>query len=321
MPYQYRIHMKFQTKKLILGIDAGATKTMAAASDMKGKILARGKAGSGSFNVLGSEEICENIAAAIFPIIRKLKIGEGFKFQKVAIGMAGLDAPADFKEMKPYIKKYFTKIFPRNFTLVNDVVIALHSGTTKGHGVGIIGGTGSNCYGINADGREAYTGGLGHLLSDEGSAYMLGLIALHAATRSFDGRGPKTVLESVMKDHFRVKNFRDITRKVYHEEFTKSDTGSLAPLVEEAAKKGDKIAQIIMEDAIYELGLMAATVIKKLKMEKQKFDIVTVGGVFEKNEYVYTSFGRIMKKAAPKARVVKPRNKPVMGAIRLALRN
>lgn len=310
--------MASKSKKLFLGVDAGATKTDVAIADAKGKIVGRGSAGPGSFNVLVPEDICDNISAALIKALRKARLGSKVSFTGVVFGMAGIDAPGDHDEMKPLLKEYFKAYLPKKFSLVNDVVIGLHAGTTKGYGVAVIAGTGSNFYGRNKAGKEHFASGLGHVLSDEGSAYMIGLQALRAAVRSFDGRGVPTLLEQGVQAYFRLETMRDLSRVVYHGDFAKSDAAALAPLVDVAASEGDEVAMQILAAAAHELALGAAATINTLGMAKTSFQIVLIGGVFDKNAYILREFKKVMKKVAPKASCLRPRKKPVSGALALA---
>ena len=62
-----------------------------------------------------------------------------------------------------------------DWIVVNDVVGAWAAATGARPGVGAISGTGSNVFGVGPGGRAWRAGGWGHLLGDEGSGYWLGI--------------------------------------------------------------------------------------------------------------------------------------------------
>ena len=64
-------------------------------------------------------------------------------------------------------------------------------GDRRRPGVGAISGTGSNVFGVGADGRAWRAGGWGHLLGDEGSGYWLGIESIRAALRDREAPGPR----------------------------------------------------------------------------------------------------------------------------------
>ena len=77
----------------------------------------------------------------------------------------------------------------------NDTFAVLRAGTEQGWGVAVVCGAGINCVGVAPDGRHVRFPALGAITGDWGGGYDVGLAAMSAAARSFDGRGPTTTLE------------------------------------------------------------------------------------------------------------------------------
>ncbi len=65
-----------------------------------------------------------------------------------------------------------------------------------------ISGTGCNVFGVGRDGRAWRAGGWGHIVGDEGSGYWLGLESIKAALRDRDGSGPQTALSDAAVEFF-----------------------------------------------------------------------------------------------------------------------
>ncbi|KPJ56172.1 hypothetical protein AMJ49_05495, partial [Parcubacteria bacterium DG_74_2] len=111
-------------------------------------------------------------------------------------------------------------------------------------------------------------------------------------------------------------NKEDFLRKIY------SNPTKIIPLLsiltDEAARKKDKIACDILKQAGQELALAVNTVIKKLNFQKQSFPLVLVGSMF-KSKILLSTVKKQVKKTAPKAEFILPKNKPVIGAVKLAL--
>jgi len=303
-----------------LGIDGGGTKTHFALADQDGNILARAKTGQMNVHNASEKEIKDHLKQGWRLICEQAHITPATHLAGIAAGLAGLDAPQDFAEAKQVFAAFFKRQKPRHVTLVNDTVIGLFAGSQEKNAIAVIGGTGSNCYGHNARGKQAWAGGLDYLLSDEGSGYEMGVKALKASAKSADGRGPKTKLESMILKHFRVKTIRELIPLVYGHGFGKFDIGQIALLVEKAALAGDKIAKQIAQEAANELLLLVRTVAQKLAFTKSTvFDVVMIGGVLQHDPIVTRVFKKGLKISFPKARPIIPQSDPVMGAVRLAL--
>lgn len=295
--------------KWSLGIDGGGTKTEALlGSDVRRAVW--GKAGPSNPHAVGIAQAAKNVKAAVLASERA--IGRQRPYVSV-IGLAGMDTPRDVAAMHRALAKELRGILAPGWQLVNDIAIALRSGTDEKHGAVVIAGTGSNALAIGPKGI-ARASGRGHRLADEGSGYAQGLAALHAVTKADDGRGPKTLLTKYVLQHFHVRKPADLIHVVYEPSFGKPQIAALAPYVQTAAERGDAVARLILVDAARELALLAITVIKKSELQHRAFPLVTVGGIFKCPIVLPTYFRSAVKKLAPKVRFVKPKLRPALGA-------
>ncbi len=179
----------------------------------------------------------------------------------------------------------------------------------------LISGAGSVCHGWRKN-REVKVSGWGWL-NDEGSGFWGGQRAFQAIFRELDGRGKKTLLTKLTFRRLKVKTKEDLLSKIYSENPTK-----IIPLLsiycDTVAKKGDRVAKKIMLEAGEELSLAAKTVIKKLNFQKSRFPLVMVGGMF-KSKLVLDTVKKEVRKVAPKVIFKRPKQKPVIGAVKLAI--
>jgi N-acetylglucosamine kinase len=297
---------------LVLGVDGGATKTSCVLADEKFGILGVGLAGSSNYHVVGVEEAQKSVALAI-----KRAIPPNLKknIDVCCFGMGGLNTKRDKKVISGFIKPL---VAARKHIFVNDVVIAFYAATCGEPGIVIVAGTGSIAYGVNKEGKEGVAGGWGWLIGDEGSAFYIAKKALMSASKAYDGRGKPTSLVELFCNHLKISKFENIISKIY-EEMKPRDLASLAPLVTQAAQKGDEVAQKILEDAARELALTVKALSERLNM-KGRFTVGAAGGVF-KSQPVWRFFQSEVQKQVPGAELTKPLEYPVIGALIMGFRD
>lgn len=297
-----------------LGVDGGATQNKAAVINERGQVLGEGEGEGANYHVVGISGIKKNLQASVLQALQKSNIERPLSF--AVFGLAGCDSPNDQRILRELLSRDFADYF-RGVLVVNDTRVALRSGTEDSYGVAVIAGTGSNIFGKNRAGTEASAGGLDYILADEGSAYSIGLFALKTAARSFDGRGPKSLLEAMVLEKLGVASMRKAVDKVYQPSFGKAEIGLFAPLVDQAADLGDTKAQEILKDSGHELFLGVRAVVGKLGMIKESFDVVLVGSVF-KSRIVLDQFQKEVRDYVPGARFVFPKVPPSQAAALIA---
>lgn len=301
--------------RYILGVDAGATKTTAAVADENGTVLGVAEGERANMHVSGDREIIQNIRDVVASA--QEQTGQTItSFEAAVIGIAGNDAAEDQKRAERLVADVVTVEERENVVVVNDTVLVRPSCSDKRAGISAVLGTGSNFYGVNEDGEEAWAGGLDWRLSDEASAYWIGDRALRAVVRAGDGRGEKTKLSDLVLSYFHVDSYRDLANVVYEPGFGKTEVAALAPLVDQAYKAGDKVAKNILQHAASDAAEAINTVIERLDMQHDELDIVAVGGQL-RSPYPFRE--KIMEKIeAKKTEFVVCEKDPVHGAVKLA---
>lgn len=305
--------------RYVIGIDGGGAKTAAALADLQGKILARIKTGPSNINKADLKTAIDNVIKALNQMTHKYPPD---KIVYIYIALAG-GLERD-KKKTTEIKKHLVNspelswLSSKDLLIEGDHKAAFFSGTEQEDGVLVIAGTGSIAIGWNR-GEEKITGGWDYLVGDNGSGFWLGQKALQAIASSYDGLIPKTLFHQLILKKLNIKTEADLLRKVYQPQAVKI-IASLASVINTAAEKGDKSAKKILIQAANELALRANLTIHKLNFTHKKFPLVLVGGVF-KSKIVLSQVKKEIKKFAPDANFIRPKQEPVVGAVKLALKN
>lgn len=307
-----RVSLKGNMKYLI-GIDGGGTKTTVAISDLDGNVLGQGTSGPSSLSIVKEDQVKKNIFDALHQA-RKSIDGDS-EAVAVCAGMAGHNTEKDHLYALQILGDMFPEIDEKNRLAFNDVVTGRRSNSDKTFGLCLTSGTGSHAYGVNEAGGDAYVGGLGDMLADEGSAYTIGLAGLRAATRSEDGR-EESALEELCKEKLEVTEMRDSIAHLF--EVEKSEIASFAPLVDRVAEDGDEVAIKILQDSANELVLMIKALVDRLDLLSVECDLVLVGSTINKSRILKEHFEKQIKNKFTNLTIVPAENDPVLGAIKLA---
>jgi len=163
----------------------------------------------------------------------------------IGIGLAGLHDEATADRLEEAIRSQTSA----ELVIGDDTEVAQFGAFAGGPGIVVLGNTGSNAFGRNAEGVAARVGGYGHSFGDDGSAYWVGAQALRAAARSYDGRGPKSrELEQAAATTFGFP-LRTLMQRFDEQSPDPSLIARLAPVV--GTLTDDVSVQIIEEAAVH----------------------------------------------------------------------
>ena len=285
-----------------LGLDGGGTETETVIINDRGKVVGRSMAEGSNATIFGQREAVKRISGAIFDALNDQKV----TIKRSCLAIAGVDTEKTRVKWQTSINNNRELLAVLStFRMVNDTLAALRSGTKEGNAVVIIAGTGSSCYGRRKDGREAKSGGVGHILSDDGSAYEIGLSILRNIVRALDGRGPDTILKDLLFEKFQLGSLADLFDLVYEKPWNKVDIAQIAPLSKDAVDRNDKIAIQIIQKAADDLGEMIKAVVTRLDLTQKDYTVVTTGSVF-KMQILKGFLEKRVKDFSPKVNLVKP---------------
>ena len=200
----------------------------------------------------------------------------------------------------------------------NDTFAVLRAGTDRDYGIAITCGAGINCIGVGPDGRRARFPALGAISGDWGGGQDVGLAGLEAAARSADGRGPTSVLEQLVPQHFGYDSPIDVARAIHGGELPERRTLELAPIVLSAAAD-DPVAAGIERRLADEIVALARAALTRLAVT-EPLDVVVGGGLMRSaSPRLLALIEEGLSGLAPPARLRRLELPPIVGVALLAL--
>ncbi len=300
-------------KQYFLGVDVGGTKSHAIISDETGRILGFGAGGTGNHEMIGYLGFADVLDSVTGQALKSAGLQKQ-DLTAIGMGIAGLDWPTD----EPLHRDVIGQLrFYSPMELVNDAVIGLIVGSRAGWGISLVAGTGSNCRGRDATGREGRVSGVGHWSGEYGGGGDLVRHAMHSVTKAWCSRGPETSLSQKFVEHAGAHDVSDLLEGLSRERYQLS--GGAVMVVFEAAYEGDPVAIEAVRWLGSELGDLAIGVIRQLQFETLTFDLVLTGSVYKGSPLVAESVGQTVHQVAPGATLVRLTAPPVVGAVMLAM--
>jgi N-acetylmuramic acid 6-phosphate etherase len=338
-----------------LGIEGGATRTVALLADGGGRTLHRLETGPANMKLLTEAQLTQRFRS----IARALPCPDA-----LGIGLSGAWVEADFEKIRsaaakawPGIPCYATNdletaliaaggpephtaakafpyvagecgLFPLTPTLSPSEGERENprqvSGGTKLMGRGpipqvlIVSGTGSGCYGKAASGKGVKVGGWGHVLGDKGSGYDIGLCALQAVIDAYDQTGSWPALGRRLLGTLQLNEPTDLIDWAQAAE--KPEIAALAAEVLAAWGRRDKLACTILADAARSLAREAAACALRLARPGTPVRFVLSGSILLKQPRFAAQVSRELRRLWPAALVVSLQREGVWGAVELARR-
>jgi len=307
-----------QSDELVLGIDGGATKTVAwlalRSGEDESSVVGRGMAGSANPQAIGFDAALASLDQAIAAAFEEAGVEPG-PLAAAVLGLAGWDREQNARVLHRWAEE---RGLAARFRAVHDAIPLLVAGSPEGWGVALIAGTGSFAFGRTAAGRSVRAGGWGYLFGDEGSGYAIALAGLRAAAKSADGRAPATRLVDALLRRLDLREPPELIPTVYPFADDRARIASLADVVTQAAEQGDAQAQAILDDAAGELAAMVAAVARRLAFSGGTFPLALTGGVLLGSERLRTAVeARLTLRDWRPASIACVRE-PVAGAVRMA---
>jgi glucosamine kinase len=323
--------------RFVMGVDGGATKTLAAVLDLESHALYLGHGGPSNEDAVGAQAAVRALLGAADQAIERAGISED-RLGAAVLAIAGTDTD----DVARHVRSARTDAW----IVVNDVVAAWATATGVAPGVAAISGTGSNVFGVGPDGHPWRAGGWGHLLGDEGSGYWLGVQSIRAALRERDGSGPKTGLGDAALAFFGAPTVEALAALVYSRPLTKREIAAFAIETAALAESGDAVARELYERAASELGEQIAAVIRETGLSPDSdgedahdhpgkrperptsasspraaaFPVGLIGSAFKAGAVFLEPLAVAIEAVAPDARMSVVETDPVGGSLLLAVR-
>lgn len=305
------------TNQLVLGIDGGGSKTTAliASLDKKGKInvLGRGRSGPSNVRLAGTATSLASLNQALDEALDEAQITSA----SIACSVLAL-AGSSAEDIREIISTWAaSRGLDSRLEIVHDILPVLVHGASGGWGVALIVGTGSVAMGVDAAGRSIVRGGWGHWFGDKGSGFDLGSNALSAVVEAADEIAPATLLSELVLNKLGIINPRDIIKEITSHDDVQHDVAALAPVVLEAASRGDAVACGIVHAAVTETVKLVSAVIKNLAFS-DPYPLALAGGVACHSQLFRRQLIARLEQLQPPPASVTVVREPVMGCLEIA---
>lgn len=297
---------------VLLGVDGGGTTTHVLVAGPDGSLLGAAVGAASNWENVGIVGAGEALRASVLEALGEARAAAS-DVEAAVFGLAGLDWDDDRRRLM---------IVPDSLRfggpsdVVNDAFVALRAGSSRPFGVVVVAGTGAIAAGRNAAGETFRTFGLGRTFGDAGGGQEISEDAVRAVAESWLRKGPPTALAETMCRTARVD---EVPRLLEELSRGRIDPGSFLPEVVRAADAGDAVACSLLDRAGAELAASAATVIRRLGMEDETFEIVLSGVVLRSSHLVRERLAGELASVAPRASTALLGTMPVVGSVLLAM--
>jgi N-acetylglucosamine kinase-like BadF-type ATPase len=280
----------------VLGFDGGGTKTECVLLDSQKQIRATTRSGPSNPFRIGHEAA----TAALTQAAQSASREAGIELREIAglcAGLAGVGSTQSHEEMQRQIANAFPNTKSR---LITDLELSL-AAIAQPTAIVLVAGTGSSALGRDAQGHTARAGGHGPLLSDQGSAFDVGRLAVAAAVRERDRTGADSAIGAEILRHLKFSSWielRDRARTAADEIFPR-----VFPVIAQAAEAGDAHAQTLLRNAAQYIALLADTLVDRLKLRNSEIYIAKTGGMVSASKFFGDQLDTQLKKIAPRATI------------------
>ena len=201
--------------------------------------------------------------------------------------------------------------------VTSDARIALEAAFTSQPGILVIAGTGSGCYGLDAQGRMLRAGGWGPGLGDPGSGTNLGRSALRALLAHLEAQSTGAFdLRVAAAMGIGSPAIAAVLDACYAADFHPS---SLAPTVLDLFEEGDGTAERLVQAECTALAEQCARLVRRLALHGAP-PVVLAGGLSHRKSYL-EAFATAVRLIVPEAQVQPMTTEPVNGALQWAIRD
>jgi N-acetylglucosamine kinase-like BadF-type ATPase len=231
---------------VLVGVDAGASRSTALVADGALKLLGRA---SGAPGAIGQGAIQESANAILDTVRRALADAGVDRARALVVGAAGAGREPERSELE---RALGAAAVADDVRVTTDIEIALAAAFGDGPGILLLAGTGSGACARLPSGEIRRTGGHGWQFGDEGSGYALARSALAAVARASDRRGPGTTLTEALTQVAKLETADALLR--WARGAARASVAELATAVQQTALEGDPVAQQLVEDAARDLA-------------------------------------------------------------------
>ena len=300
---------------IVVGVDAGGTRTRILVADERGQQLGSAEASGSAVRPGEADRSADIIASGTREALASCEMTHVVP-KVLCVGVAGVGREP---ERQALWQALVSREIAEEVVVHADAAIALDDAFGDGAGVLLIAGTGSVAFGRGPTGASSRCGGWGPVCGDEGSGAWIGRRALSIVTASSDGREPQTSLIGAILTAAQVDDVDGLV--AWAATATPADLASLAPVVISAADGGDYRANALLGIATEELVVHVRTLARRLfGDERASVPVAFAGGLLSLGVPLRKRVEHRLKTAVPGAQLRSEEVVPVRGAVRGALR-
>lgn len=292
--------------EIVIGMDAGGTRTTLVAVDSGGGVLAWGQAESINTNTLDAA-LCH---ARLEKAVSELADRTGADAYHLSVGSCTLDGEAD----GPRLTALFGGGLAARTVYANtDAFMTLIATTGGAPGCVLISGTGCIGLAMNAAGETLPVAGYGwRITEDEGSGYHVAMEAITRVIHAQEGRAPGTMLTARLLERYGLKNVRDLIGAVYDDGLTVGEIAQFARDVFFCAQRGDAAARQVLGHAMEVWQGLAEALCRFAGPDSGCFGLY--GGMFQHHPELVDRLARRLRERYPGYTVGLPSLHPALGA-------
>jgi glucosamine kinase len=232
-------------RDLVVGVDAGGTRTRVLVASRRGDVLGRSDGGPGNPTAHGVPAALESVSTAI---VKALGDADPGRVARVLVAVAGISGPGGPALADALIERLAGYGFRCPVQLRADIAAAYAGGTDADEGYVLVAGTGAVAGEVKAGELTRFVDGNGWLLGDDGGGFWIGRQAVRAVLAALDGSGEPTALVDQLARAWAIAPSRDAVLAAAYAEPPVHLSG-LAPLVVAAHDHGDPVASRIVASA------------------------------------------------------------------------
>jgi N-acetylglucosamine kinase-like BadF-type ATPase len=260
-------------KQLLLGVDGGATKTVALVADGSGQVLGAGRAGSSDIHSESPPQAVGNVVASVLEALgaAQVKVAD---LGACVFGLCGADWPEDVAYYEAALRSRLTlRAVP---TVTNDAFNSLRAGADDGVGVALVLGTGGAVAAHGPDGAEWFSGER----MERAGALELGRVAFDALMRAEYAEGPRPACEPAALRVFGVDSVEAMVYAITRSGGTGyRSVARLAPALLDAAHDGDAPSQQLVRAHGQRMASYVRAAGRRVGLTDQHKRVVMAGGL------------------------------------------
>ncbi|MFI5207191.1 MAG: BadF/BadG/BcrA/BcrD ATPase family protein [Gemmatimonadales bacterium] len=295
--------------RALLGVDAGGSRTVAAAADAAGTILARAEAGPGAVRPTRAKTAAAAIFTAGKDALQRARLTA--PAAALVVGAAGVAHPEEHAALAAALEGCG---LATRLIVTTDAEIALAAAFGDAPGIVLLAGTGSVAWARFPDGTSARAGGLGPVLGDRGSGHDIGREALRTVGVDLEMDIGLSLTKRLL-DHLGV-GAPDLPRWTLAASV--ADISALAPLVLDAAAADDGVARAIAQQGARSLATLAAGLARRFPAGA-KLQVAWGGGLLKRSDY-RALVASSLREFIPGVVIVEGPVDSAAGAIRMAMK-